>query len=177
MNLHEFLDNQEETQKESFQVTDDQKANWALRKIKQFKEQQQENNLLAESEIEKINAWVESENDKAQQDIDYFQSLLANYAMSLREADPKFKSSKLPNGRIRFKKQLPKFNYDDEALLKSLKESDRTDLIKIKESPDKAAIKKKFVVHGSKLIDPDTGLLVEGVEIEEREDKFEVDIL
>lgn len=176
MNLHEFLDNQEETNTESFQVTDDQQANWALRKIKQHQELQKENNLLAESEIEKINAWVESENDKAQQSIDYFQSLLSAYALKLREADPKFKSSKLPNGKIKFAKQQPKWNLKNEVVLKSLKEAGETDLIKVIESPRLADIKKAFVINGNEVINPDTGEIVEGIEIEHREDKFSVEV-
>lgn len=174
MNLHEYLDSQEEVNNENFTIDDEQKANWALRKIKQHQEQQKENTALAESEINKIEEWLKSENDKAQQSIDYFQGLLASYALNLRESDPKFKSSKLPNGRIRFKKQQPKFNYDEDKLTQHLKQSGYTDLIKVKESPDKTAVKKKFVVQGNRLIDQETGEFVAGVEVEEREDKFEV---
>lgn len=174
MNLHDFLDNQEETEKEAFQVTDDASANWALRKIKQHQEQQKENNALAESEIEKVNAWLSAENGQAQQSIDYFQSLLAVYALKEREKNPKFKSMKLPNGTVRFRKQQPSFKYDDTKLVEYLEKAEETDLIKIKKEPNKAEVKKLFVVLNGKLINPVTGELVEGVTIEEREDKFEV---
>lgn len=176
MNLQEFLDNQEQVTNDSFKVTDDSSANWTLRKIKQLQDQQKENNSLAEAEIEKINAWADSENEKAQRDIDYFQGLLAEYALKKREENPKFKSMKLPNGAIKFRKQQPKFNYDDETLTKSLKKSGRTELIKIKKSPDKTAIKKTFVVQGERLVDPETGEFIEGVTIEHREDKFSVEV-
>src|SRR5690606_36280054 len=119
--LNDFLDEQENINNEQFKITDEQQANWALRKIRQLQEQQKETNALAEAEIEKINAWAESENEKAQRSIDYFQGLLAEYAMEQRTKNAKFKSMKLPYGTIRFRKLQPKWVYDDELLLKSLK--------------------------------------------------------
>src|SRR5690625_5891192 len=71
--LHEFLDEQEGTEKESFAVKGDSQANWALRKIKQMNDQIEQNNALAQAEIDKIEQWNQSENEKAQSSIDYFQ--------------------------------------------------------------------------------------------------------
>lgn len=176
MNLHEFLDNQEQVTNETFKVTDDSSANWALRKIKQLQDQQKETNSLAEAEIEKINTWAESENDKAQRDIDYFQGLLAEYALKKREENPKFKSMKLPNGSIKFRKQQPKFNYDEDLLVRSLKSIQRDDLIKVKEVPDKTNVKKIFKVINNNLVDEETGTIIDGVTIEHREDVFKVEV-
>jgi len=173
--LNEFLEEQEQTEKETFKVNDDSTANWTLRKIKQFQDEQKENNKLASLEIEKIEVWNKAENDKAQQSIDYFQGLLAYYALGKREADPKFKKLELPNGKIKFTKQQPKFNYDDDVLINYLKKSERTDLIKVKETPDRATVKKIFTLQGEKLVDAETGEFVEGVIVEYREDKFSVD--
>lgn len=174
MNLHEFLDNQEETEKESFQVTDDNAANWALRKIKQHQEQQKENNSLAESEIEKIKSWLSAENGQAQQSIDYFQGLLAAYALQKRDNDPKFKSLKLPNGQLSFRKQQPKWSLDKETIIQSLKDADATNLIKVTEEPKLADIKKAFKVQDGKAINPETGEVIVGIVIEEQPDKFGV---
>jgi hypothetical protein len=169
--LQKFLDSEHE---DRFKVTDDSSANWALRKIAQHKKQMEQNNLLAEEEIHKIEAWNKQVNDEAQQSIDYFQSLLAEYAETIRNENPKFKTLKLPSGRIRYKKQQPKWNYDDEQVVQALKEADMTDYIKVKETPSKSDIKKAFVVSGSQVIDPETGIIIPGIEVEEREDKFEV---
>lgn len=174
MNLHEFLDQEEQVNKETFEIKDDKEANWALRKIKQYKEQQKENIALAESETSKIEAWLQAVNGDAQGSIDYFQGLLAKYAMSKRKVDPEFKSTKLPNGAIRFRRQQPAFKYDTNKVIESLKKLERVDLIRIKEEPDKTAIKKAFIIDDDKLINPETGEIVEGVEVEYREDKFEV---
>lgn len=174
MKLYEFLDQQEQVENEAFEIKDDQQANWALRKIKQYKEQQKENIALAEAEISKIEEWLQAANGEAQGSIDYFQGLLAKYAMKKREEEPDFKSMKLPNGAIRFKKQQPKWKYDEKKLVESLKQAGHDELIRVKEEPNKTAVKKMFVVNDGKVIDPATGEVIEGAEVEEREDRFEV---
>ena len=176
MELHEFLDQKEGVNDERFSINDESQANWALRKIKQLQDEKEKNISLANAEIEKIEEWLNSMNDQVQQSIDYFQSLLAEYAMEQRKNNPKFKSLKLPNGRIGFRKQQPKWNYDNDKLIEVLKTSKRTDLIRIKEELDKAAIKKAFVVADDKVINPDTGEVVEGIAIEQREDAFNVEV-
>lgn len=176
MELHEFLDNQEETEKEYFKVTDKDTANWALRKIKQYQEKQKENSELADAEKEKINAWLEAENGQAQQSVDFFQGLLAEYAMKQREIDPKFKSMNLPNGKIQFRKQQPKWNYDANKVIESLKRLGMTDYIRFKEEPAKSDIKKALQVAGNKVVNPETGEIVEGITIEERGESFSVKI-
>jgi len=172
--LQEFLDEKEQIAQDRFTVDTDEKANWSLRKIKQFQQQKEANNKLAVDEVEKIEAWNKAENDKAQQRIDYFQGLLAYYALGKRNADPKFKTLKLPNGAIKFTKQQPKWHLDNDAVLKTLKESEQLDLIKVVESPKLADIKKTFKVQGNQVVNPSTGEIVEGITIEEREDKFGV---
>src|SRR5699024_10429453 len=153
--LQEFLDEKEQTEQPGFVIDDDSKANWALRKIKQYQEQQEQNNALAQEEIDKIEAWNQQANDEAQQSSDYFRGLLSAYALQKRENDPKFKSQKLPNGRIRFKKQQPKWRYDDSMVVQALKNAGLTDYIRTKEIPSKSDIKKHFNVSGGKVISPD----------------------
>lgn len=171
--LHDYLDQEQGVNDEGFKVTNEEQADWVLRKLRKVEEQRKEDAALAEAEIERIEAWMEKINEKHQRDMDYFQGLLAAYAVTRRNEDPKFKSLKLPNGRIRFRKAQPKYTYDDNTLLDALKAHGKTDLIKVKESPDKSSIKKKYQLNGDSLIDPDTGEVLEGVKVEHRGDKFE----
>lgn len=46
----------------------------------------------------------------------------------------------------------------------------------MKESPDKATVKKLFTIQGDQLIDTETGEFVEGVSIEHRNDAFKVEV-
>lgn len=175
MQLSEFIDQaHQEEQETGFEITDESGANWALRKIKEAKDKQVENTLLAEKEIATIEMWLDQQNKKLADDIEFFQSHLATYAHRQREENPKFKSKKLPYGTLRFKKQQPAYKYDDDALVEYLKKQDKTDLINVKYTPKKAEIKKLFVAHEGKLINPETGEFVDGVTIEERPEKFEV---
>ena len=173
-NLQDYLDESEEVESESFKVYDEQSANWALRKIKQMKDQIDNNNALAQAEIDKIEHWNNEVNKQAQESIDYFTSLLTSYALNKRAEDPKFKSLKLPNGRIGFRKSQPKWVYDNDKVIETLEKANLTDFIRVKKEPAKTDIKKAFDVVGDKVINPDTGEVIEGITIEAQEDKFNV---
>lgn len=172
--LHEYLDDQEGVEKESFAVKDDSAANWALRKISQLNDQIEKNNALAQSEIDKIERWNQTENEQAQNSIDYFQGLLAEYAMQKKKDDPKFKSLKLPNGRFGFRKRQPKWSYDDDAVLQALEQAELYDFIRVKKAPSEKDIKKAFDVVGDKVINPDTGEVIDGITVVEQNDSFNV---
>lgn len=174
MSLNEYLDTQEQVNDTGFTVKDDSTANWALRKIAEYKSKQAEVNALAAAEMDKIEQWANAENERHQRQIDYFTSLLSVYAMKKKEKDPKFKSMNLPNGRLQFRKQQPKWEYDESALLETLKKEGMSDFIKVKESPDKDAIKKAFEVHEGKAICPDTGQVIKGITVTEQGETFGV---
>ena len=168
--LNEYLNNK----KEGWKVDDESSADWALRKIKEHENEIKRINEFAEQEVSKIESWAEREVDHHKQEIDFFQSKLAEYAMSLREYDDKFKTLKLPNGRVRFRKQRPQWKYDDKTLIQSLKQAGMTDYIKTEEKPAKNDIKKVLEVVDGKAINPETGEVVEGIEIIDRGEKVEV---
>ena len=172
--LNEFLDEQESIHDETFTITDESSANWALRKIKQMNDTIESNNALAQAEIDKIEQWQNEVNEQAQSSIDYFQSLLAQYAIKKREEDPKFKSLKLPNGRIGFRKSQDKWVYDNDKLIESLEKAELKDFIRVKKEPSKKDIKKAFEVVDGKVVNPDTGEVIEGITVENQADKFNV---
>jgi len=174
--LQNYLDEQEQVEKEAFTIQDDQAANWALRKIGQMQKQIEDNNALAVAEIDKIEAWNKQENKKSQDSIDYFQGLLSYYALKKKKVDPEFKTLKLPNGNLSFRSQQPKWNLDEEKVIKALKESDAKDLIKVTEKPMLAEIKKAFEVNKGKAVNPETGEVIEGITIEEQPEKFGVKV-
>ncbi|MFD2658565.1 host-nuclease inhibitor Gam family protein [Gracilibacillus thailandensis] len=175
MELQEYLD-QEEQVNESFQIDNDQTANWALRKIKDITQQIQNNSELAQAEIEKIESWEQQEKEKLQQSIDYFQGLLAQYAVKKREEDPKFKSQKLPHGKIGFRKKPAKWNYDKDKIIDSLTKNNMQDFIKVTYKPDIAGIKSLFDVQDGKVFNPETGEVIEGITVEEQGEDFTVKV-
>jgi hypothetical protein len=59
-------------------------------------------------------------------------------------------------------------------VIESLKKSGHTDFIKVNEYVDKSNIKKQFTVANGGLFDPETGEMIDGVSVVDREDKLEV---
>lgn len=175
---------QDDQKKESdhFIIDNDQKANWALRKIRHLNQKKKENQDFADKEIEaiqkeidEINEWLESENDSLDNDIEYMEGMLRVYAEQLKSDAPKLKTHKLPFGRLQFRKQRDKWNYDNDKLLE-FAEQNLADTIKVKKQVDKRKLKKKIKVVGSKAVVADTGEVVEGIEVIQRGEKFKVKV-
>jgi hypothetical protein len=165
-----------------FVVDNDRKAVWCLRKIKHLKEKQAKNEELAESEIEDIQKeidevqnWLDEENNKLQNSIDFFESILYSYALELRKGEPELKTHKLPFGKLQFRSKRPKWNYDNAKLLDFITSNYR-ELVKVKESVDKRKLKQMTEVVSGKVVVKDTGEIVEGVEVVERDEEFQVKV-
>jgi hypothetical protein len=165
-----------------FVVDNDRKAVWCLRKIKHLKEKQQDNDKLAAAEIDEIQKeidevqdWLNTENEKLQNSIEFFETVLYSYALKLREDNPELKTHKLPFGKLQFRSKRPKWNYDNEKLLDFVKSSYK-EFVKVKESVDKRKLKQKTEVVGHKVVVKNTGEIVEGVEVVERDEEFKVKV-
>lgn len=149
---------------EGFKITNIDEANWAFRKIRALKEEVKETNLLADKEIERINSWREKETKASIDNIEYFEGLLTEYYMKLRNENPKAKLN-TPYGKVTSRKSK-KWNYqNEEEILKYLKENEYSDLIRVKEDINKAELKKVF----KDGVNKETGEVLPGVEIKEEE--------
>lgn len=144
MELHEYLDQTETTEENTgFVVDTEEKANWTLRKIRQFKEKADGNKKLAQAEIGRIEEWLGKENNSLSDSIEHFEFLLQGYAEKQKAADPKFKSMKLPYGKLRFKKQQPEFKQEEEPLVLFLKNNGlKEKYVETKEKPKWGEFKK-----------------------------------
>ncbi|MBM7624759.1 host-nuclease inhibitor Gam family protein [Sporohalobacter salinus] len=172
---------QDQEEQEEFRIEDDSQANWALKKTRQLKQKRQEKEEFAQQEIDKImkeiemiEQWLEDEVSKIDDSIDCFEGLLADYAMQLKEKDENLKTHSLPFGELKFRKQRPKYNYNDDKLLEFLEENE-IDAVRIKKKPDKRKLKQMANRAGNKLV-LESGQVVDGVEIQERGEKFNIDV-
>jgi phage/plasmid-associated DNA primase len=163
-----------------FLIDNDQKANWALRKIRHLKQKKKENKEFADTEseaiqkeIDEVNQWLESENDSLDNDIEYMEGMLRVYAEQLKADDPKLKTHKLPFGQLQFRKQRDKWEYEDDKLLEFAEENLK-DVVKIKKSVNKRKLKQKLKVVGDKAVVADTGEVIEGVKVIKRGEQFKV---
>ena len=154
-------------ERERFRIETKDQAIWALRKIAQAKADQDENTRAAQAEIDRIAGWRNEENEKLQRSVSFFESLLHEYFMQLREDDPKLKTVKLPHGSLKMRAQQPEFQYDETQLLPWAKEN-LPDAVVVKVSVSKTPVKKHI---------KETGEMVPGVTITERPEKFSVEVV
>lgn len=170
--INEVIEKTEE--KERFKIKDLDQANWALRKLAALKKQEEEINELAQKEIDRIKVWQEKELAGIERSKQFFESLLAEYLMNERQNNPKFKIS-TPYGKVSTRKQQPKWEYDEEKAIKSLKEAGHVDLIRIKEYLDKTAIKKAVTVVGGQVVD-ENGVIIEGIKVIEQPERVVIKV-
>ena len=165
--IEDFGIPEEQEQRERFRIEDKSQAAWALRKMSKIKAEMDENIMTAQAEMERIVGWRDGENEKLQRSVAFFESLLHEYFMQLREDDPKLKTMKLPHGSLKMRAQQPQFEYDEAELLPWVKEN-LPDAVIVKESVSKTPVKKH--IRG-------TGEMVPGVTITERPEKFSVEVV
>ena len=157
-----------------FVIDSEEKADWALRKIKEAENEIEKAEYFAETQIRQIENWRIKQTDKHYESIEYFQSLLAEYLQNKRKEDPKLKSITLPTGNVGFRKRQPKWVYNDDVLLKALENENMNDLIRVKKELNKKAIKKEFKVVDGNVINPETGQVIEGIQIVEQGESLNV---
>lgn len=170
--LEEIGNLAEEIEKQRFKVDSLESANWCLKKLGVLKKQQEENDLLAKKEIERIQKWQEAQKEKIDYSKRFFESLLEQYYRAEKEKDPKFKIS-TPNGQVNSRKQQDKWTYKDEKAINSLEKAGLNELIRVKKEIDKTAIKKVLTVSNGQAITED-GEIIEGITVEEQPDKITI---
>jgi len=158
------LPEEESNHSEGFKVTDDFKADWALRKFRAYEERMRLNEELAIKERKRIQDWLDKVNHGLKQKQEFFEQHLIAYAIEERKKDRKTIS--LPNGVISTRQgnDAPVIE-DKETILGWAKANNKTEIIKTKEEIDLVEFKKHVVVDGEKVVWADTGEIVQGVSV------------
>lgn len=157
-----------------FAIHDLNSANWAFRKITAYKMKINDVEVLANAEIARITAWRDKETETLKNSIDFFESKLTAYAVTQRQADPKFKCS-TPYGKITFRKLQPKWGYEEDTVLEALKRMKLNNFIRIKEEINKVELKNNVkVVNG--MVVTSNGEIIEGISVEDQGEKIDVKI-
>lgn len=171
--MNEYMDGLLHNEATGFIVDNDQKAMWCVNKIK---EAQQEANALLKH-YEEQGQKVREQLDR---DVQHFQSLLFPYFQTVpRHRTATLEKYVLPGATLVLKKQGPEYKPDADKLLAYLKASGRTGCIKVipaTEKPSWADYKPFTQIVGGKLVDKETGEVVDAVEVVSRPDAFEVKI-
>ena len=151
-----------------FRVEDDQGAEWCFGIIRD-----------ANAEIKKWTEFYKDRMDKAirkqEARIAHMEFLLEGYFRNVPKDETKTQLNyKLPGGKLVMKKPALTMEHDDEQLLPWLKENIPA-LVKVKESPDWANLKKHLTIMGDQVADPD-GEIVPGVSVVEKPAEFKVEV-
>ena len=163
---------------EEFVIDTDAKANWALTKIKEARDDRDEWIAFYEGKIKEI---------KEQTDFDTMnlERMLAEYFATLKHHVTKTQESySLKNGKLILKKQNPEYKRDDKTAIDWLKQNGGGQFVKVEEKLDWDGLKKASGVADGKVIFGETvnedgeivQIAVPGIEVIEREDKFVVEV-
>lgn len=153
-----------------FIVDNDQKAEWAARKIREARQDTQKWTEYYERQLSAIR--------RANEDTEaYFAALLADYFETVPHKATKTQESySLPSCKLVLKAQQPEFNRDEAVLCDYLDKKGRDDLVKITRRADWAALKKMLkVMEDGTCVDAD-GEIVEGVQAFSRQPEFKVEM-
>lgn len=159
-----------------WEITDDQGAEWALKKIAEAKAE-------AETWREFYEHKMVEAATKAANTIDFMSNKLRQYFESVPHHKTKTQESyELPSGKLVLKAQAPEYIRDDDALIDWARSSGHTGYIKTVEkvSFDWAAMKNalptKYVINSDgHAIDTFTGEIVSGLTVNKREPKFTIE--
>ena len=174
--IEQVNDNPDEV-KERFKIQDISGANWTFRmkaaleaKIAECKALADEEYKRFDKELKRIREWLESEIKVYNKPIALFDDLLLDYFHRERIKDKYFRLD-TPYGKITTRKS-DKWIYDDERLLESLKSTGYEDYIRVKEEPNKDAIraaKDVFSVSEIGTLVSADGDVIDGVRVEKTE--------
>lgn len=165
-----------EIENNNFSITSDEQANFFLRRLEEISSEKDKINNTCNNEIERFTARVNNFRAKEILSLEnterYFCTLLESYARLQLEGSKK-KSIKLPFGTMSFKKSPTKIVYDDEILMKFIKEHNLNDFIRIKEEINKKDLKSQLTIKddGTVVLDDK---VVEGVSTMPGETTFSV---
>lgn len=160
-----------------FMVDNDQKADWAARKVAEIESDTERWEKFYKEQIEK----VKKANDFR---AEYFRRLLKDYFFTVPHKQSKTQSSyQLPSGKLVMKAQGPAYERDDDVVIQWIYENSNTPsaYINTKETLNWSELKKALEgedgisVCDGQVVTPD-GEIVPGIKVVERPNVFKVEV-
>lgn len=152
-------------------IKDDKSAEWALKKIREAQEDTARWNAYYAAQMETI----ERQNADT---VAYFTALLEAWFKTVPHKTTKTQESyQLPGGKLVRKAQQPTYERDANALLTWAKSS-FPEAVKVKEEASWTDIKNRIgkVMPDGSAVDKETGEIIDGVTVIERDPVFKVEI-
>ena len=170
------VDPGEEQQSQRWRITDDGCADWALKKIKLEKDEHDRIVALAQQEIARLTDQIAKADRRYEQNTSFLTSMLAEFFETVPHKKTKTgtESYRLLNGQLVKKPAGIKLQPDDEKLVAWLRAAGREDLIKVETKAMWGELKKQLEMVGTVAMMPDTGEIIEGIDVVEVPAAFSV---
>ena len=158
-----------EAMHDTWEIRDDKAAEWAVEQIRNA----QADTLRWQGHFARQLEAIRKAN---QETIDYMTAQLERYFDTLPHKVTKTQESYgLPGAKLVRKLRAPAYVVDDARLVQHLKVT-APELVDVVEKPRWGEYKKRCELRDGELVDKETGELVEGVTVEEREAVFSVEV-
>lgn len=158
---------------DGFHVTDDQAAEWCLKKIREAEADKRRWKKHYDAQMQKVT-------EAADNSIEYFTAKLEEYFAQVPHKETKTQESYLlPSGKLVRKHQQPEYVTDNDALVPWLENNFMGQLVKVQtiKKADWAGLKKVVSVTPDGLhVATDEGEIVPGVTVTQRPDVFKVEM-
>jgi hypothetical protein len=160
-------------EEKKFEITDENKANWAIKTIKENNERKDLYINVCKAEIEELQRKIKAKQEQTEGQNSFLLFKLKEYLQTVPTKKAKNSESlELPNGTIRLKYAKKDFKKDENVLIDKLK---GTDFVENTYKLKWGEFKKLLEVSGDIIVRTDTGEAVDGVTIEETDERVEVE--
>lgn len=157
---------------DTFKVTNDKTAEWAVKQIKVAEDERDRLIRLAQEEIDDLTEQISNFKTACENQTGYLKSCLAEYFNSVPHKETKTQESyKLLSGTLIYKKPSAKIIHNDEALIQAL---DGTEYVEIKKSLKWGDYKKNLAIENGSVLDTTTGELIEACTVEDVPGSFTI---
>jgi hypothetical protein len=162
---------------EQFCINNDALAEWAARRIREHEAERDRLIDTSKTFIAHYENRIKEATERCAKDIAFLLTHLERYFDTVPHKTAKTQQTyRLPSFRLKRKQQNPDFKRDAAPLLAWAKLTDQS-FVRVKEEPAWDAIKAACVIKSNRLIHPETGEVVPGVEVVLRPDVFTVEDL
>jgi hypothetical protein len=173
--LAQYFTEEEREEKEQFVIDTDEKAEWALLKIKEEQAESQRMINVCNSFILHYKNEIKKAEESLERKTGNLKAMLFEYFQTVdRKATKTQETYTLPSGKLKLKYPQPEYKRDDATLVKWLKDRNMTDYIKTKEEPQWGELKKTVQIAGDKAcID---GEIIDGIQVVEKAPVFDIEL-
>lgn len=166
-----------EDKKEEWCIKNDLQADWCLDMIREYQNEYKRFKDVVEVKIAQLEGALEAEKRKAENEISFFKTKLAEYFETVPKQQAKTQESyKLPSGKLVKKYKQPQFKRNNAELVKWLEKNKMDNLVKLEKKANWAELKRKAKIVKGRVIYEDTGEVISGVKAIPRNPEFRVEV-